>query len=229
MLSFEIQVLFGGHHVTVRADTFQEMHQAAARLAELHRDAALLGDAADAVPEYHRKGTDEWYGFADADNPKRVISFGSARDTAHPVPFFPKGEAGLYDGAPAAPARDTTARPIGRQAAPEERQAPAEPDPDARLSRTINASALEAAQRALKHHGWTGPAYTMLLATYSVTELEDLRQDDVDRFMAEVQDARALARYIERVETARRAKEDRRQRSAPSGQASGPVAAGGRR
>ena len=240
-LAFETHVRYGDLsdgtpcYVLVKADSFEEMHRAAARLAELDRDAAFLREqgSASVVPEYHVGRGHPHFGFTDG---VRTVTFGKSTDTGHPVPFFPKGRAGLYTprqdqphqtagaGGDAQPAATRNTAGTGGELVQAGDDGPTET-----FSRTIVARDVDCVQKALRLHGWTGTAYTMLLADHSVSDIEDLREDGLDAFLADVESSRAQARYIERAESARRQKAQ--QRGARQGRPAeaGPVPAGASR
>lgn len=98
-LQFRVHVPYGDGTIEVTADTFAEIHEAAARLYELERDAAYLRSrgAKHAVPDYHLDGEkNAYYGWREHATGKSV-TFGQNKEKGLSVPFFPKGEAGYWE------------------------------------------------------------------------------------------------------------------------------------
>ena len=96
--TFSGTINYGGHPVTVNADSFAELHQALAGIEELNRDAAYMHQQGihDVVPVYRQDDEENsYYGFQDR-NSRRNITFGTKRK-AGVIPFFPKGAEGYYE------------------------------------------------------------------------------------------------------------------------------------
>ena len=101
-VTFRTEVRYGDQLVTVESSDFREFHKACAAIAELDRLATWMHTDAGVesiVPEYHKSGGDEYFGFADAAEPRRVLTFGEHRTARGAVPFYPKPDGkGYYDG-----------------------------------------------------------------------------------------------------------------------------------
>ena len=96
--TFTAEIDYAGNRVTVETDSFEEMHQALAGLAELNRDADYMRSQGieDIVPVFRQDDQEnKYYGFQDAHS-RRNITFGTKR-AGGTIPFFPKGAEGYYE------------------------------------------------------------------------------------------------------------------------------------
>ena len=98
MTKFEVVVPYGDGKLKITADTFAELHAAAARVHELDADARHLRrkhPEAEIVPDFRIVDGNEFYGWKEADGPGSV-TFGTNKEKGA-VPFFPKGAEGYYN------------------------------------------------------------------------------------------------------------------------------------
>lgn len=100
-MQFEAQADYLGRTVTIKADSFADLHQALAGVAELNKDfrhvAQLEGvNPRKVVPAYRVDAEgNEYFGVQDVASGQNV-TFGRKREKAA-IPFFPKGAEGFYD------------------------------------------------------------------------------------------------------------------------------------
>ena len=126
MVQFEAQAVYAGREITVKADTFAELHQALAGIEEMERDAHFLREKGveDVIPTYRKDANEnEYFGFKGRRD-GRNVTFGKKREGGA-FPFFPKGEEGYYDPAQgrSAPEQDASAQNAPEQDAPVPRPA----------------------------------------------------------------------------------------------------------